>query len=597
LDRFGRIVDQRWLKSSDGAAVDRLQYTYDRNGNRLSRTNLIDAAFSESYSYDNLNQLTGFTRGSHTRSWDYDAQGNWQSVTTNGNTQTRSHNAQNEITGISGATTPTYDANGNLTRDETGRQFVYDAWNRLVAVKDAGGATLKSYAYDGLHRRIRETASGTSTDFYYSDAWQVLEERIGGQVKAQYVWSPVYVDALVLRDRDTNGDGTLDERLWVVQDANYNVVALFDNSGNVVERYVYDPFGQVTVLDAGWNVLAASAFGWLYLHQGGRFDSVSGLYHFRFRDYSPTLGRWTSLDPLRFDAGDVNLYRTVFNAPTVFTDPSGQIIPLLVIGGVLLAGAGIGGLHYAASRYDYAREHYLSRPIDQWTPEVQAEYRDYVRTTDWILAGSEVTAVTGTSMVATPYMAYGSGYLWTAGGTSGRILVGTAGAGGLSYAGHDGYTIIRDWGVMEGPERFRRVGNLAGPTAVGFRFGPHYFNLGRNAAELRIPFWSSWERVTPPYYGIEVSRINYTARVIDSIDEDRPYVRSILLMQEIMASRRPIPDPGSRGRPGIPGGLRWDAPGLRWRPGWDEPSYGIYELVIDPRTNTVVHYVYVGRRN
>jgi 1-aminocyclopropane-1-carboxylate deaminase/D-cysteine desulfhydrase-like pyridoxal-dependent ACC family enzyme len=79
---------------------------------------------------------------------------------------------------------------------------------------------------------------------------------------------------LVLRDRDTNGDGTLDERLWVVQDANYNVTVLLDNSGNVVERYVYDPFGQAMVLDANWNVLAASAFAWVYLHQGGRFGST-----------------------------------------------------------------------------------------------------------------------------------------------------------------------------------------------------------------------------------------------------------------------------------------------------------------------------------
>jgi RHS repeat-associated protein len=347
LDRFGRIVDQRWLKSSDGTAVDRLQYTYDRNGNRLSRTNLINAAFSESYSYDNLNQLTGFTRGSHSRSWDYDAQGNWQSVTTNGSTQTRSHNAQNEITGISGATTPTYDANGNLTRDETGRQFVYDAWNRLVAVKDAGGNTLKTYAYDGYHRRVQETASGTTTDLYYSDSWQVLEERVGGQAKAQYVWSPVYVDALVLRDRDSNSDGTLDERLYVVQDANYNVTALFDNSGNVVERYVYDPFGQVTVLDAGWSERAASAFAWVYLHQGGRFDATSGLYHFRHRDYSPILGRWISLDPLGYEAGDVNLYRAVFNAPTVYTDPSGLIaapFPDDFSYGIAIQNAAAGGL-------------------------------------------------------------------------------------------------------------------------------------------------------------------------------------------------------------------------------------------------------------
>jgi hypothetical protein len=59
----------------------------------------------------------------------------------------------------------------------------------------------------------------------------------------------------VLRDRDTNGDGTLDERLWVVQDANYNVVALPDNSGNVVERYAYDSFGQVTVLNSDFTPL------------------------------------------------------------------------------------------------------------------------------------------------------------------------------------------------------------------------------------------------------------------------------------------------------------------------------------------------------
>ena len=117
-----------------------------------------------------------------------------------------------------------------------------------------------------------------------------------------------------------------------MQDANYNTTAIFDNSGNVVERYVYDPFGQVTVLDAGWNTLAASAVGWLYLHQGGRFDATSGLYHFRHRDYSPTLGRWTSLDPSRYAAGDVNLYRYIGNTPTVYTDPSGlaKRLPLWV---------------------------------------------------------------------------------------------------------------------------------------------------------------------------------------------------------------------------------------------------------------------------
>jgi RHS repeat-associated protein len=197
-----------------------------------------------------------------------------------------------------------------------------------VEVRDGSGETVKRYAYDGLHRRISETAGGTTTDLYYSDAWQVLEERVasGGTSvpRVQYVWSPVYVDALILRDRDSDGDGTLEERLWVVQDANFNVTAVVDDSGETVERYIYDPFGQATVLDAEWNVRSGgSAYDWLYLHQGGRYDVTSGLYHFRFRDYSPTLGRWTSLDPLRYAAGDVNLYRSVGNNTLNSLDPSG----------------------------------------------------------------------------------------------------------------------------------------------------------------------------------------------------------------------------------------------------------------------------------
>ncbi len=84
------------------------------------------------------------------------------------------------------------------------------------------------------------------------------------------------------------------------QDANYNVTSLFDNSGNVVERYVYDPYGRATVLDANWDTDAdgTSDLGWVYLHQGGRHDASLKLSHFRYRDLHVDLGRWTRQDPL-----------------------------------------------------------------------------------------------------------------------------------------------------------------------------------------------------------------------------------------------------------------------------------------------------------
>jgi RHS repeat-associated protein len=278
--------------------------------------------------YDGLNRLTDFSRGqlnatndglvgpaSRSQSWQLDALGNWIAVSSDGSTQTRTHNGQNQITSISGANTPGYDPNGNTTADETGQGYVYDAWNRLVQVKDTGGNLLVSYAYDGLNRRVVENG-GTARDLYYSAAWQVVEEQVGGAMQAQYVWSPVYVDALV--ERDTS-DGV---RLYVQQDANWNVTSVASAVGAVQERYVYDPYGKVTVLDAGWNTLAGSAIGWVYLYQGGRLDSASGLYDFRNRDYSPTLGRWVQQDPAGYVDGS-HLYQFVGSDPVGKDDPFG----------------------------------------------------------------------------------------------------------------------------------------------------------------------------------------------------------------------------------------------------------------------------------
>lgn len=329
LDSFGRVIDLNWKPS--GSSTDRFTYTYDRNGNRATKGNSVNSAFNETYTYDSLNQLTGFNRnsGAHTLAWDFDALGNFDSVTTDGGSPvTRTHNKQNEVTAVSGATSPTFDANGNMTTDETGKQYVYDAWNRLKIVKSSGGSTLKTYTYDAIGRRVSETAGGVTTDFYYSSDWQVLEERDTARTndtKIRYVWSPVYVDAMILRDRDTADDGTLDERLWVQQDANWNVTALTNSSGTVVERYAYDPFGVVTIMNAGWTGIGSSAYGWQHFHQGGRLDSTSGWYHFRHRDYSPTLGRWVTMDPLRYFASDVNLYRFAGNDPVNKVDPSGLV--------------------------------------------------------------------------------------------------------------------------------------------------------------------------------------------------------------------------------------------------------------------------------
>lgn len=58
----------------------------------------------------------------------------------------------------------------------------------------------------------------------------------------------------------------------------------------------------------------------VYLFQGGRYDSVTGLYNFERRDYSLTLQQWIQTDPV---ASDNNSYRYLMNNPINFHDPQG----------------------------------------------------------------------------------------------------------------------------------------------------------------------------------------------------------------------------------------------------------------------------------
>ena len=253
LDRFGRVRDQFWSDyGSDPSYSDHFTYVYDRAGNRTSRVNALDAAFSETYGYDDLNRLTWAKRnGVDLQSWGLDGAGNMSSVTTSGSpTQTRTTNEVNEITGVTGGwITPTYDSAGNMISGpkpgaETTRvRYVYDAWNRLAAVKADDGTLISAYQYDGVNRRTTKTdVNGSSDNYYYDHNWRMVEDRNAGQYTGtqyveQYLWNPgggnspvVYLHngANVYGDPpngDTTDDYPTDWRTYYTTDANGNVTS------------------------------------------------------------------------------------------------------------------------------------------------------------------------------------------------------------------------------------------------------------------------------------------------------------------------------------------------------------------------------------
>ena len=257
--------------------------------------------------YDALGRLKEFQRGeitldangrqqvttaSRSASWGLDALGNWLTNTTDAQNQTRTYTDANELSTINGQSTHVgHDAAGNMNRmpcpgDVTGDHWlgVYDAWDHLVAVYDDtnndGDLDITSapydkliaqYRYDGLGRRIAKTIVQSyyidgqpktygRFDYYYNEDWQVVEERFEPEqttpdAKAtrswvQYVWDLSYVDTPILRLRDADGiGGGLEEMTYYVTDANHNVTALVKSNGTVMERYLYDAYGQSTAYD------------------------------------------------------------------------------------------------------------------------------------------------------------------------------------------------------------------------------------------------------------------------------------------------------------------------------------------------------------
>ena len=329
---------------------------YDRASNRTYRRDEVARSqtplkkFDELYGYDGLNRLEDFDRGKLNtgntaitgatigQDWTLDQTGNWNNfnqTVQDALTQTRTHNKVNEITAIAETVgdqwkDPAHDANGNMTtipqpKDLTkGYTATWDAWNRLVKLtNDADGdKTVAEFEYDGNNRRtIKKSYTGGSLDetrhFYYSDAWQVLEERVDSATAAdkQYVWGMRYVDDLVLRDKGS-------DRLYALQDALFNVVALTDDTGSVKERFAYQPYGESEELNPDFTTYTGNDYNWEYRFTGRELDIETGLQLNRNRFYHARLGRWVSRDPILYRGG-MNLYGYVGGRPTYYVDPSG----------------------------------------------------------------------------------------------------------------------------------------------------------------------------------------------------------------------------------------------------------------------------------
>ena len=324
-----------WLQWSDGLVVT---YAYNLAGDMTGvwesgTTPLI------AYAYNDLGRRTATYRGNGAQSYyGYDAAWRLNALTLDlaGTSQDQSYgftyNAANQVKtrsvanttggylwspGGAGSKTYTtnglnqydtvtgvtfgYDVRGNLTGDGAA-SFTYDLANRLVS--KTGGASV-SLDYDPLGR-LGATTTPTTTRLFYVGQDLIEETDASYATIRRYVPGAGTDEPVVWYE----GAGTADRR-YLLADYQGSIVAVTNGSGAATALNAYDEYG----------VPAAGNQG-RFQYTGQTWLAEVGVYHYKARAYSPTLGRFLQTDPTGYDDG-LNWYAYVGNDPLNRGDPTG----------------------------------------------------------------------------------------------------------------------------------------------------------------------------------------------------------------------------------------------------------------------------------
>jgi RHS repeat-associated protein len=277
---------------------------------------------------------------------------------------------------------PTYDNNGNLTKDAD-YAYTYDAWNNLVkvAAQNETDVVVAQYKFFGDDRRASKAVTNRgdldATTYFFYDGQEIVEERDGSEdLVQQYIYGPNHIDEPVMIC-GTNGT------YFVYTDANWNVIGLTTPASRLAEEYSYTPYGRLIAKrhtafgdnDGDGDVDSADNTAWLatqgpggtydrdfdadydgdndsfdetafnknynaagtsvevsgrawspngndYTYTARRLDPETLLMHYRWRTYSPTLKQFMQRDPLRYIDGP-DLYQYVVGNPLRYLDPFG----------------------------------------------------------------------------------------------------------------------------------------------------------------------------------------------------------------------------------------------------------------------------------
>uniref|UniRef100_UPI003736AFE2 RHS repeat-associated core domain-containing protein n=1 Tax=Pseudomonas anguilliseptica TaxID=53406 RepID=UPI003736AFE2 len=331
---------QRVLNDPAGNPIQRHAYSYDAVGNI---TAIETEEGTTRYSYDKRYHLTSADYPAGDSRADeffaYDGLGNRLSRASTAEQLDISqwqYNAHNQLVSHDGIG---YRYNGDGHLVEKGAlqgenslkqsaeidhwRYQYDSRERLVEVQKNGQALVK-YSYNPLGQRISKTLLGSNRTTYYLYSLDGLvgEYDEQGGLQQEYAYDPTaaWMSAPLFTRAKRKDTGA-----WAVSYYGANHMGTpevaFEKSGEITWRGKARAFGETQVaLNLIDNPLR---------FPGQYFDAETGLHYNYFRDYDPSLGRYIQADPLRLGGG-ANSYGYAYQDPLSLTDPTGEIVPIIL---------------------------------------------------------------------------------------------------------------------------------------------------------------------------------------------------------------------------------------------------------------------------